>query len=468
MKFILLVCLGGYFVLLLGVSFVFTRRLKNLEDFFLASRALPASLVFLSLAASWIGATSLLVSVDEAYYNGVRSFWVMGAPAVLTVLVFAVFLVFPIRQLRIVTLPDLVEMRYGSGVRHMASLLIVWYMVLLAASQMVALGNILKAILGTSYFWGLVLGTGIVLIYSVFGGFFSVAVTDGLQFLLLAVGLGAVVFYLSGNVNFNEIPLLASQLRQDHYFSFFSGFQRNLLIVVSFACAWIVSPIVWQRIQAARSEKDAKQGLLAAAGFFFLIYGGLVFVGIGSLSIFPSGELETPVLAGLMASKGGVYLQVVLFIAIVAAIMSTMDTAINTGALSLTKDVYQRLFPGGGQLNIVFISRLSTVLIAVLSFLIATRMQSILQTLGLASEIITEGLFVPGIFMLFLRKKMPVAGFLSLSLGGLYSIGGFLCEIDFLPLSWPSWPYSVPYGIALSLLGFILGGAIDWVFRSRK
>ena len=162
----------GYIALLLILSFVFSKRMRNLEDFFLASRRLPSSLVFLTLGASWLGATSILVSVDEAYRIGVSSFWVMGLPAILTVFVFYFFLAKPIRQLPIVSLPDLVEMRYGPVVRHLASVLIIWYMTLLASSQMVAIGNFLKAFLGTSYFNALLLGTAIVLIYSILGGFF--------------------------------------------------------------------------------------------------------------------------------------------------------------------------------------------------------------------------------------------------------------------------------------------------------
>jgi len=133
-----LLFLGGYFIILLIVSFGFSRRMKSLEDFFLASRKLSSTLVYVSLTASWLGATSILITIDEAYKQGVSSFWIIGVPAVLTGLGFAIFLVKPIRKLPITTLPDLVEMRYGRLVRHMASVLIVWYMILLASSQMVA------------------------------------------------------------------------------------------------------------------------------------------------------------------------------------------------------------------------------------------------------------------------------------------------------------------------------------------
>ena len=454
----------GYLALLLLLSFVFSKRMRNLEDFFLASRRLPSSLVFLTLGASWLGATSTLVSVDEAYLIGVSSFWVMGLPALLTVFVFYFFLAKPIRQLPIVSLSDLVEMRYGRTVRHLASILIIWYMILLASSQMVAIGNFLKAFLGTSYFYALLLGTAIVLFYSISGGFFSVVVTDGLQFFLLLAGLIGLLGFLLNAAKGTSVSLLAAQLGRDQYFSMFTDFKRNILILISFTLAWIISPIAWQRIQAAQTVKKAKNGLLAVGGTFLFVYWGIVLIGILALPLFPSGVQEGPILSAIILSKTGNFLGVLLFIAITAAIMSTMDTAINSGALSLTRDVFQQFIPPH-KLNIITLSRLSTVVIGLLAFLVATQLQTILKTLGLASEIMTEGLFIPGMAMLFMKKKRPTAGMLSLVLGGGYSFLGFLSEINVLSLrGWPDWPYSVPYGLGICLVGFAAG----WIFDSFR
>ena len=459
----------GYFILLLCMGFIFSKRMKNLEDFFLASRNLPTLLVFFSLSASWFGATSTLVSTDQAFNTGLSSFWVMGVPAILTVLFLAFFLARPIRRLPIVSLPDLVEMRYGRTVRHMSSVLIIWYMAVLAASQMVAIGTFLKLFLGIPYIWSLVLGTVVVLIYSVFGGFFSVAVTDGLQFTLLVAGVFGLFFFLSGTSSMNEVSLYASEIGKSNYFNFFFNLKENLLIVFSFTLAWTISPIAWQRIQAARSDSSARKGLFAASGSFFLLYWIVVFIGVLSLPLFFSQGIDNPLLSELISSRTGIFLSGILFVAVVAAVMSTMDTAINTGALSLTRDVYQQIYPQKKGRELVFVGRLSTVFVGGVAFLVATKLQSILETLGLASEIMAEGLFIPGIAMIFLRKKLPLAGFLALLLGGGYSIVGFLCKLDILSLSWPSWPYSVPYGIGLSLAGFMAGFGVEkYIKKARK
>jgi SSS family solute:Na+ symporter len=459
--------LAAYFVILLGGGLIFTKKMSSLEDFFLASRDLSASLVFLSLVASWIGATSFLVSVDSAYEDGLSSIWVMGVPALLTVLIFFLFLARPIRKLSILTLPDLVELRYGRTVRHLASVLIVWYMILLAASQMVALGNFLQVFLDASYFSCLVIGTVVVLIYSVLGGFFSVVFTDGIQFFFLFGGIIGLFLFLLRSTTLQAVLQTAQTLSKLEYFSFFAHFKTNSLIALSFVLAWVVSPIAWQRIQAARSVKSARHGLVATSLTLFLIYGIIVGIGLLSLPVVSVGETEGPVLSAIIATKAGKILGGLLFVAVVAAVMSTLDTGVNTGAMSMTHDIYFQLFPRKREGYVLFVSRISTIIVAALAFLVATQFQSILKALGLASEIMAVGFFVPGVSMIFMRKKWPTAGLLSLTLGGGFALVGFFCEIGVIAIRWPAWPFSVPYGLALSLAGFLLGVIVDKIAGIR-
>ena len=453
--------LSLYFVLLLCLCLAFARKNTNLEDYFLASRNLTGFLVFLSVSASWLGASSTLVSTDEALQSGLSSFWVMGMPTVATVLVFALFLARPIRNLSFISLPDLVEKRYGRTVRHLASVLIVWYMILLAASQMVALGGFLKSFIGTSYLLSLLLGTAVVLAYSVSGGFRSVVITDGFQFFFLVSGLLVLFCVLSGAGSLANLGDAAAQAGKDQYFNLFFDFKKNLLIFISFTLAWIISPITWQRIQGARDLRSAKRGLFSSAVVLFFLYGVIILIGMMSLSSFSSLPSQVPLLSTLISSRGGSALGIFLFVAIVSAIMSTLDTAINTGALSLTRDVFQQVFHFGEGSHPVLWGRASTLAIGFLSFLVATRFQNILKTLGLASEILAEGMFIPGVAMLFLKRRLPRAGLFSLLLGSMFALTGFLTEVGILGLSWPQWPNSVPYGLVLSAGGFFFGAVLD-------
>ncbi|MGB8953469.1 MAG: sodium:solute symporter family protein [Candidatus Aminicenantales bacterium] len=460
--------LFAYFVLILLVSFAFAQRMRSIEDFFLASRNLSSGFIYLSLTAAWFGATSILVSTDEALESGISSFWLMGVPAVATVLILAVFLSKPLHRLPIMTLSDLAELRYGKTVRHMASVLIIWYMMVLASSQMVALGNFLKTFLGLPYLFCLALGTSVVLVYSIFGGLRSVVITDCFQFFFLLAGTFLLFFYLLGQSSFQQISAATLLSGKIGYFDFFHHFKENFLTALSFTLAWTISPIALQRIQAARGVRQAQRGLWATAGTLFMLYGVVVCVGILSLPLFHTQKLEAPLVSEVIASRVGVFFGGLLFAAVISAVMSTMDTAINTGALVLTRDFYQQIFPSREARRIVSASRLATFFVGTTAFLIATRFQSILKTLGLSSEIMAEGFFIPGLAMIFLRRRMPLAGLLSLSLGGGFSLLSFLGAMNVLPFRLPVWPHSLPYGLGLSLFGFLAGFAMEGMKCKQK
>jgi len=456
-----------YLAGLLTLAFLFSRKMKSIEDFFLASRNLSAFLVTLTLSASWFGATSTLVSVDEAFEKGISSFWVIGMPTILTVLILGIFFSKPVRKLPIISLPDLVEMRYGKLVRNVSALLILWYMIMLTASQMVALGLFLKKFLGTEYVLSLAIGTAIVLLYSSFGGFRSVVLTDVFQFFLLSTGVFVLLIFLFNVSDFSQTISIASSLGKKHYLNFFFDMKKNLLITFSFTLAWTISPIAWQRIQSAKDERKAQRGMFFCAIIFTILYSIVVIIGMLSLPLF-SHRTEHPVLSELISTKLGIALGGFLFVAICAAIMSTMDTAINTGALTITRDFYQRYFAFKKIKGIITTSRISTIFVGLIAFLVATQFQSILKTLGLSSEIMAEGLFIPGVAMVFMRKYYPLAALLSLISGGGFSFISFLSEINIMPFNLPSWPFSLPYGLALSLIGFLIGIILEKNFSSRK
>jgi SSS family solute:Na+ symporter len=456
-----LACFAGYIGLVLAAGLAFSRKAKSLEDFFLASRDLPGSLVFLALTSSWFGAASLLVSTDRALTDGVSAFWIMGVPAVGTVLGLALFIARPLRRFEIMSLPDLVELRYGRLVRHLAAALIILYMILLAASQLVALGQFLKAFLGLTYIGSLAAGAAVVLAYSAFGGLRSVVFTDVVKLPLLVIGVGGLVLFVSGRLAGadggagNGLPAFPAG-----YFDFFHNIGENGLAAVSFLMAWTISPIALQRIQAARSLGAAKRGLYGAAAALFGLYGLVVFIGIFAVRMFAGAPLSGPVVSEIIAAKAGPVFGGVLFVAVLGAILSTMDTAVNTGALSLTRDVLQQAVPFA-RMRPVLAGRAATVLVAVLAFAVAARLQSILKTIGLASEIMAEGLFVPGMAMIFIRRRVPLAGLLSLGLGGGFAVLSFLGASGVLRLGLSSWPFSVPYGVGLSVVGYVAGCALD-------
>jgi len=451
-----------------AVGLWFPRKFTDLDAFFLGSRNLGPARVGFSLFASWIGAASLLVSTDEAFRGGVGAYWIIGLPAVATLLVFLP-LAGPIRALGGRTISDRMEACYGRAARPAATLLIVWYMVVLAGSQMVAAGEFLKTVLGTSYLAGLGVAAGIVLAYSAAGGFVSVVRTHALQFFLLLAGAAALAFSLGLRSSWGAVSATAARAGKSGYFAFFAGADRNALVALSFVLAWTISPIAWQRIQAARTVGAARGGLAGGAVSLAVFYAGIVAAGMLFLPVFFGRPVSGPLVSEYVNLRAGSPVSGLVFVAVLAAVFSTMDAAVNAGGFSLAGDLAVRLRRDPGGRGQMALARAATLAVGAGAFLVAVRFQDILKTLGLASKIMAEGLFVPGMAALLMKRRAPLAGLVSLGAGGGYALVCFLAEagpLAFVPVR--PWPWSLPAGLALSAGGFGLGFLGDRLVARAK
>jgi len=450
----------AYAALLLAAGLGFRRRPAGLDSFFLASRSLGAGRVAFSLCAAWIGAASLLVSTDEACRDGVSAIWIIGVPAVATLLILTA-LARPIRAVSGLTPSELMRDRYGRTAGALTTVLVVWYMTVLAASQMVAAGPFLGAFLGTGPALSLALVAGLVMVYSAAGGLQALARTHVLQFTLLVAGISGLILTLASRTSWGAVRSAAAASGKGSYFDLLAGADRNVLIALSFVLAWTVSPIAWQRIQAARGDRAARVGTAGAAVLLGAFYAAVVGAGMLFLPLFPAGGAGTPLVTRFVSGESGSFLGGLVFITVLAAIFSTMDAALNAGAFTLTKDLLGRPAgpaPGGRPLAL---GRITTSVLALAAFLIAVRLGSILKTLGLASAIMAEALLVPGLAALFLKRRAPLAGLLGLSLGGAYAVVSFLSDSGLRLLPLPPWPRSLPLGVALGAAGFLAGLLIE-------
>jgi SSS family solute:Na+ symporter len=144
-----------------------------------------------------------------------------------------------------------------------------------------------------------------------------------------------------------------------------------------------------------------------------------------------------------------------------------MDAALNAGAFTLTRDLLGGKPEAGPVGRPLALARVATAAIALTALLIAARLGDILKTLGLASAILAEGLLIPGLAALFMKKRAPLAGLLALALGGGYALVSFLAESGLRLLPIPPWPRSLPLGVALGAAGFLAGLAVER-FRARR
>jgi SSS family solute:Na+ symporter len=436
-----LITLIIYFIILSFFGLALSKKNIDFDSYFFGKRKLGTFLIFFTVTASWFGGASTIATIDDAYKKGFESIWLIGIPTILTIFIF-VLINKKIREIHFVSLPIFLNKYYGKLVSSFASFLIFFYMTVLAASQFVAWGKFVSIFIEENYEVTVITGAVIVILYSYLGGYISVVLTDGLQFFLLTLSIIYLILSLKNNIHYIQPSDL----------NIFSNIQYNMLMAISFTLAWLISPIIWQRISSANTKKSSKRGLIISIIAFSILYILIILIAI-CLRKFPvNSNFFSNIIKNSLPLSGSI----LVFIGIGAAIMSTADSAINIGALTLVKDVFNLK----DKKNVILYSKISTFISGSLAVLIALEFNSIIKTLGLASEIMAEGLFIPGMYALFFKKRKPFAALLSIILGGGFSIIVFINAYG-LKLPIPEWPYSLPYGLSLSLIGFLIGYFID-------
>ncbi|PSM52676.1 sodium:solute symporter [Campylobacter blaseri] len=441
-----------YFIVLL-IAVMRENKNSCILDYFFAGRLLPFWTLSITFIASWWGAASAIETANLAYDDGLGAFWYYGVPVLIST-----FLMIlgsrSIRKVQYLTQGKMMEARYSKTVSTILSIMILIFMTFTAASQMVGIGNFFGTYLGMNYELAVIIGTSIVLIYSIFGGFRGVVLTDIIQFVLLvisAIAVFIVAFVNSGG--FSEISNAAAILGKDDYMSISAGASKYLTYVITFGCAWMIQANVWQRISATKSDNDAYKMTVLSFFAYIPLYLIVVFTGMAGIVLFkdiPEGGVVTAIVMNYMHPILGA----LVFVGISAAIMSTMDSLINTGAMTLAIDLNTKENDEKKKLKF---SRISTLIVTIVALLISLKIRSILEISWIASDVITTGVFVPLVAGFIWRRGNSKGALASMIFGLVYCFYNLIRSFDInLPAFWEvrSTTQAV-LGIGISLIIYI-------------
>lgn len=452
LKLFSLIGLLLYFILLL---FAVTKEKKNhsVLDYFFAGRSLPYWALSITFIASWWGAGSALSTADLAYEDGLGAFWYYGAPVLISTFLM-ILCAGGIRRVGYLTQGRMMEARYSKATAKLLSLLVLIFMVFNAASQMVGVGDFFGSYLGLSYETAVLLGTVIVLIYSMFGGFRGVVLTDIIQFVLLLIS--ALVVFVVGFHNAGGMDGIRNAVQaagKPELLNMGAGASKYSMYVITFGCAWMIQANVWQRISAARSDRDARKMTIMSFFAYIPLYLMVVFTGIAGFVLYPKLP-EGGIVTALVMDYLSPVLGALVFIGISAAIMSTMDSLINTASMTLTLDLLPTHPDEQKQLSR---SRTTTLAVTAVALLISLRIRSILQISWMASDIITTGVFVPLVMGFFWRRGNRHGALASLATGFVYCIYNLAIGLGLpLPSFWEAQSaQQVILGVALSFFVYV-------------
>jgi len=373
--------LGGYLVVMLAVGVACARYMRGMDDYALAGRRLGPWVTAISERASGESSWFLLGLPGAAYASGFTEFWsVIGIAAG----IFAswTLIAYPLRReterLGAITLPEYFERRFGRGgrsIRMLATVVILFFYTLYVAAQFVGAGRILEATVGIPPLAGMLIGAGVVVCYTLLGGFMAVAWTDLIQGLLMAaVSLLLPLLALRALGGFSGMMEKLSS--KDAAFFSMSGGQTGSAFVFGVAVgglAWgfgyLGQPHLLVRYMAIRSAREIRKSTAIAMGWVLLAYWGAIFVGITGAAVLGDGVADPEHVMPLLArSLLPGWLAGVFIAGAIAAMMSTADSQLLVAASSLVEDAWAVLRGGARDpVRLLLASRIATVVIALAS-----------------------------------------------------------------------------------------------------
>jgi SSS family solute:Na+ symporter len=441
--------LCAYFLIVLVIGFIARTRWKSTPDtYFLADRKFGTLILLGTMVATNFSAFTVFGTSGAGYRDGYAFFPIMGFGTGFMALTFWI-IGRKIRQTGLehglVTPPELVKKLYQSpGLSFLFAIVMIVFTIPYLALQPMAAGYALEALLGLPYFYGCLLVTGIILLYTLRGGLRAVAWTDLFQglimFILLLVSLIMVAWHHGGFIEANQKVLISNP----ELFSRPGGLGKySLGIWFSFMVLWFfcdpMFPQLFQRFFSAKNDRSIARTMLLYPLVCTVVFFMPIAVGVLGRLSFPDlvGKQADRILPMVLNLIAGDFMAALVMAAGLAALMSTMDSQLLTLSSIFTRDIAPRLGNARNETSIagrVFVIVLSLAGLALAYKPPATILQIATQTFtGLAV------LFPTVIFGLYFKRVFPSAAILSI-LCGEVALAAFyfkwIASPVFLPVIW--------------------------------
>jgi sodium/proline symporter len=416
----------AYLVLLLIKGSLTFKYNKTIADFVLAGRRLGPWLVSFSERASGESAWLLIGLPGLALATGFNAIW----PAIGCVSGILFSWMFISHRLRTqtekhnaLTLPDLFENRFSDEshvLRVVSTVIIIFFFTIYVAAQFLAAGKVLNAIFGISQLQGMLIGAFIIVIYTVMGGFFAVAWTDLLQGAIMVFTL--VLLPIVGFIELGGVEKLSLALNNiDPGLLSVRGGKEGFPLIASIlgglgiGLGYMGQPHLVTRFMAIKDPRKLRQGTLIAICWALLAFWGAVFIGIIGVGlygeVFADQEQIMPYMTKALVPAG---LAGVLVSGAIAAMMSTADSQLLVSTSAISRDIYHQMMKKDApDRRLVFISRVSTLIIGVIAFMLALSAQSLVYWLVLYAWAGLGASFGPALLTTLWWKKVTKWGVLS-------------------------------------------------------
>ena len=442
----------GYLFLNLGIGFWASRRVSTTQDFVLAGRNLPLLLAASATFATWFGSETIMGAPTEFIRHGVLGVIEDPFGAALCLFLVGIFFARRFYRMNIITFCDYYRVRYGRREELLSAILIIPSYFSWIAAQLLAMGIVLKIVLGWSLIGCILLSSAVVILYTVWGGMWSISITDFLQTILIILGLSIVAVILYQKTG--GLDRITEKL-PDGFFRFYPEFTFKGSI--EYFAAWITIGLgsipqqdVFQRVMSARSAQTAVRATLISSFMYLSVALIPLFIALCGHLLYPELELANGqmIIPQMVLLHTGLPLQILFFGALVSAILSTTSSAIMAPAAVLGENIVKFFRPEITDRQLLLVIRLGIVLITVICIFMATTRESIFELVAESSAFSLVSLFVPLAAGIYWQRANALGCLFSMVAGLSVWLGCVWLETEYPPLI---------YGLLASGLGMLVG-----------
>lgn len=425
----------AYLVILFVKGILTYKYNKTLPDYILASRRISPWLASFSERASGESAWLLVGLPGLALATGFNAIW----PAIGCVAGIFFSWSFIAKRLReqtekydAITLPYFFESRYEDkthALKITSTIIIILFFTIYVAAQFLAAGKVLNLTFGISKLEGMLVGAGIIVFYTIMGGFFAVVWTDFFQGSLMIITL--VLLPLIGLLELGGMDRMAQAVGEiDPNLLLTGGGEKGIKMFLSIlgglgiGLGYMGQPHLVTRFMAIRNPDQIRLGRFVASCWAILAFWGAVFIGIVGLglygNIFSDQEMIMPYMAKSLfpAALAGV-----LICGAIAAMMSTADSQLLVTTSAISEDIYHKMIKRDApQKRLVTISRIATLIIGIVAFILALTAESLVYWLVLYAWAGLGASFGPAILLTLWWKKVTKQGILAGMIGGTVTV----------------------------------------------
>ncbi len=466
----------AYLMVTVAIGLLAARRVHGAKDYLVAGRSLPLYMNVATVFATWFGAETVLAVSATFAKDGLHG--IPGDPFGATVCLVLAALLFSrlFYRLNLLTIGDFYKVRYGKSVEVLTSVAIVLSYLGWTSAQLSALGLIIHVLssgaiaLNTA----IIIGAAVVLVYTVFGGMWSVAFTDLFQSVVIVIGLVLVALLVGENAGgFDKV--LAQASAEGKFVMFpadmdAAGWWAMAGAFFAFAFGSIPQQDVFQRMTSAKDEKTARRGTLIGGLLYFVIAFVPIYIAYAALVAHPelkglfdsedAREIQR-ILPDLVLGKMPMWAQIMFFGALLSAILSTASGALLAPTATFTENVLRPFVPNMSDRQFLLLLRVILVTFSACALLFALNSNSTMyEMVQNAYNVTLTGAFVPLVAGAFWKRANTQGALFSVVLGIGTWLGANTVAADAL----------VPpnlVGLMASVIGMVLGSLAPTLIAQR-